>query len=110
MRALKAIGILVAAVLSAGCNRPQLDAIAADVAKQMEPAIREAGREMARQMLAQDLGPTLLSSLVGATAPPGGPLCLLGTDAGWRDWAASGDPERLDLPVGLRTFVEPPRP
>lgn len=113
MRAIKAAGALVAASLAAGCHKPQLDGIVADAAREMEAAMQEGYR----QEFAKQFGPTVLGSLVGAAAPPGGPLCLLGRDAGWQQWAdaaaadrdADGPPPE-GPPFGLRMFFKaPPR-
>ena len=78
MRAIKAVGVLVAAGLTTGCNEPQLDGFAADFARQMEPAIREE----ARRMIAEEIGPMLLTSWWHPS--PGQSALPAGTDAGWR--------------------------
>jgi hypothetical protein len=113
MRVINVLVVVVAATLSAGCDRRAANA----VAEQIGPAIQENIREMGRQELARQFGPTVLSSLVGAAAPPGGPLCLLATDAGWQQCADASaadtdavDPPPEGPPVSLRMFFKaPPR-
>jgi hypothetical protein len=108
MRAIKVTCFIAVAVLAAGCNKAQRGALAADIGKGLASAIKKAGDETARQEFAKEFGPWILASLVGSAAPPGGPYCLLGTDTGWRLWAADGSAKTTDLPIGLRTFVAPP--
>src|SRR4051794_8665330 len=103
MRAVNVLAMVFAVTLTAGCSKRDEDAFA----REMAAAIQET----VRQDLAQKIGPRILSSLVGASAPPGGPLCLLGMDAGWKAWAdapaADTDtdgPPPEGLPVGFRMF------
>ena len=106
MRVISVCAVLVATALVAGCDKEGKERFAESLAKQLEPAFKDAGREMGRQMIVESLGPMLLSNLIGMAAPPGGPLCMLGTDAAWLQWAANSMPEMDDPPIGIRTFVE----
>ena len=111
---MRATGLLVAvgfAALTTGCN-PRAAKVAAD---QFVAAIAEDFREQTRQEIVGQLGPPVLASLIGAGASPGGPLCLLGTDAGWQQVFdattvdADGSQPPLDGPkAGLRMFFKGP--
>jgi hypothetical protein len=109
MRAINALAIVSVVALTAGCSKRDGDALA----RQWVAAIEEDGR----QERARTFGPMVLASLVGAAAPPGGPLCLLATDAGWQQGvgASAADTDVPDLhregpAVGLRMFFKaPPR-
>ena len=107
MRAINVLAMALVVVLTAGCSKWDKDAFAREVVAAVQ--------EEVRQELAQKLGPTVLASLVGASAPPCGPLCLLATDAGWQEWADAGIAEHdadgtpyNGLPVGFRMFYKAP--
>lgn len=98
--------VVAAAGLAAGCNKGDIGRVAQDVGRQMEPAFEQAGREIGREVVSRELGPAVLASLVGWAAPPGGPLGLVGAEAGWRQWSA----DILLHPTGIRSPLEPAPP
>ena len=105
MRAFNVLLVVVVA-LTVGCNRRAANAVAQQIGSDIEDHISEAGRQERAQMF----GPTILASLVGAAAPPSGPLCLLATDAGWQQGIDASAAPREGPAVGLRMFFKaPPR-
>ena len=53
-----------------------------------KPDWDDLGQEFQKQIYLQMLGPTVLTSAVGAAAPPGGAggLSAIGTELAWRSW------------------------
>jgi hypothetical protein len=101
-------GLVVAAVaaLTVGCTQRAADTFGDQIADDFT--------EMAREEVVQKIGPPILASLVGAGAPPAGPIGLLGVDAGWQGWAdAPGNDDgrpagrrHRSPPCGLRVFCK----
>jgi hypothetical protein len=66
-----------------------------DVAKVVRPIVEKVMDRIGMEMLLRDLGPQMLTSVVGASAPTGGPALLNGlcADANLRMLLRRGVPE-----------------
>jgi hypothetical protein len=107
VRATNVLSVVLVVISAAGCTKRDADAFG----REMVAAIEEDGR----QERAKKFGPMALASLVGAAAPPGGPLCLLGTDAGWQQaldasvaYTDDPDPTPKGPAIGFRMFFKAP--
>jgi hypothetical protein len=103
MQAINVLAVIVAVALTTGCDQRTGNAIA----EQIGSGFAEDMREMGRQELAKEVGPIIVASLVGGGAPPGGPLGMLGMDAGWdARWQHDSSGTPIDPTLGLRMFFK----
>jgi hypothetical protein len=74
------------AIGASGCNPANLQPTMAEFSEQFGKAIEESVHEFIRDELLRKHGPIIVSSIVFASAPPGGPpaLSTFCADAGWR--------------------------
>jgi hypothetical protein len=96
MRHLVTFGAVVAILTCCGCN-----------AKTEKAVIQE----VARYTYVEDLGPLVVASIVGASAPPGGLGGLNGIcmDRAWRTWVGKQDPA-FELAPSMFEVPDPNRP
>jgi hypothetical protein len=96
--------IALLAVASSGCGQQQADKLVEQIA---QPIVEE----MAKDTILRDEGPLILTSVVGASVPTGGPAILNGlcTDAGWRLLIGQSLPELRHVPSPLDA-PDPKRP
>jgi hypothetical protein len=95
--------VLIVTVASFGCDRRDAHALLAPIGDEWAEGIEVAGYEKLRQELLHQTGPVIISSIVAASAPPGGPVGLstFCADARWRMGMARPEAGLVRIPSVL---------